>query len=32
LSADETRQIGARQQVTKTSSTDNNHSHNVTFN
>ena len=32
LSADEIRQIGARQQVTKASSTDNNHSHNVTFN
>jgi hypothetical protein len=32
LSADEIRQIGARQQVTKASSTDNSHSHNVTFN
>jgi hypothetical protein len=32
LSADEVRQIGARQQVTKASSTDNNHSHTVTFN
>jgi hypothetical protein len=32
LSADETRQIGARQQVTKVSSIDNNHQHNVTFN
>jgi hypothetical protein len=32
LSADEVRQIGARVQLTKMSSTDNNHSHNVTFN
>lgn len=32
LSADEIRQIGARQRVTKASSTDSNHSHNVTFN
>lgn len=32
LSADEVRQIGARQRVTKVSTTDNFHSHEVTFN
>lgn len=32
LTADEVRRIGQRQQVVKTSTTDNNHSHTVTFN